>query len=64
MNPTTQPPAHHFDPDMADAILEAMLTNPENAMEIAKLSDDDLSRIAEETPTDENGDGQTGEDEQ
>lgn len=54
-----QPPAHHFDPDMADAILLAMLDNPHHAHAIANLSDDDLNQIAAEVPLDDDSDGQT-----
>lgn len=49
------PPAHHFDPDMADAVLLAMLDNPHHADAIAALSDDELSQIAADTPHDAGG---------
>lgn len=45
-----QPPAHHFDPDMADAILLAMLDNPHHADAIASLSDEELNQIAADVP--------------
>ena len=45
--PTFNPLA---DPDLADAILLAMLDNPHHADAIATLSDEDLARIAAETP--------------
>jgi hypothetical protein len=38
------------DPDLADALLLAMLNNPHLADEIAALSDDELAQIAAETP--------------
>jgi hypothetical protein len=50
---TKQPPAHHLDPDMSDAILLAMLDNPHHADAIAALSDDDLSQIAADVPLDD-----------
>jgi hypothetical protein len=53
MAATKQPPAHHFDPDMADALLLAMLDNPDQAEAIAGLSEDDLNKIAEDTPHDD-----------
>lgn len=59
MNPNEQPkqtPAHHLDPDMADAILIAMLDNPHHADAIANLSDDDLNQIAADVPLDDDVD--------
>lgn len=57
MEPTDkQPPAHHFDPDMSDAVLLAMLDNPHHADAIANLSDEDLNQVAADTPLDEAGD--------
>jgi hypothetical protein len=49
MNPSTRtgPPV---DPDLADAILLAMIENPHLADKIAALSDDDLDQLAAETP--------------
>lgn len=58
MTAPKQPPAHHHDPDMADAILLAMLTNPEHAEAIAALSDDELNAIAADTPL-EDGAGES-----
>lgn len=59
MNPEEQqPPAHHFDPDMSDAVLLAMLDNPHHADAIANLSDEELNQVAADTPLDEAGEGE------
>lgn len=55
-NEPQQPPAHHFDPDMSDAILLAMLDNPHHADAVAAMSDDDLNQIAADVPLDDSGD--------
>ena len=52
MTPEPKQPtaAHHTDPDMADAILEAMLLNPHHADAIAALSDEELDSIMADVP--------------
>lgn len=56
-----QPPAHHYDPDMSEAVIEAMLLNPHHADAIAGLSDDELDSIAEQTPLHDDSDDEPSE---